>query len=659
MLYPLSYEGGPRNTIGTSSTPTAPWSPDRGDWRVGTSRWRRWPTRQNGRTMADPLALVAARLAPAFEALAGEPVDPVVRASDHADAQVNGALSLAKRIGRNPREVAQEIVDRAGLDGVVEAFEIAGPGFINVTFADSFVAEQLAAVGEDERLGVRSTPTAETVIVDYSAPNVAKEMHVGHLRTTIIGDSLVRLLEFVGDKVVRENHIGDWGTPFGMLIEHLLDEGEGEAANELAVGELDTFYRAARAKFDSDDDFKERAQLRVVALQAFDPETMRLWQRLVDESTRYFNVVYDKLGVLLTDDDLAGESRYHLLLPEVISRLDEQGLLQESDGAKVVFPDGFTNREGDPLPLIVQKRDGGFNYATSDLACVIDRVERVGATLLVYVVGAPQAQHFQMVFAVSQQAGWLRPPARAVHVGFGNVLGSDRKMFKTRSGDTVRLEDLLDEAIERASAQVEDKSPDLPAATKAAVGQGRRHRRAEVRRPLQRPRQGLRVRLGPDAVVRRQHRAVPAVRPRQDPLDPAPGRGRPGDAGRRTSPSRRTAGAGAGARRARLRRRRAGDGRDLQPPPAVHVPLRPGEHVHRVLRGVPRAAGARRGHPHQPPGAVPAHRAGARVWPRPARHRRPGAHVTDAVAADAFTDASPRRMGERVRGAVVRWGRRG
>ncbi len=306
-------------------------------------------------------------------------------------------------------------------------------------------------------------------MVDYSAPNVAKEMHVGHLRTTVIGDSIVRLLAFVGDEVIRENHIGDWGTPFGMLIEHLIDEGEARAANQLEVGQLDVFYRAARAKFEADDDFKQRAQRRVVALQAFDPETMRLWQRLVDESTRYFNVVYEKLGVLLTDDDLAGESMYHLLLPEVIRRLDEQGLLQESEGAKVVFPEGFTNRDGDPLPLIVQKRDGGFNYATSDLACVIDRVERLGASLLVYVVGAPQAQHLQMVFAVSEQAGWLRPPARAVHVAFGNVLGSDRKMFKTRSGDTVRLEDLLDEAVERAAAQVEEKSPDLPPETKAAV----------------------------------------------------------------------------------------------------------------------------------------------------------------------------------------------
>jgi arginyl-tRNA synthetase len=324
-------------------------------------------------------------------------------------------------------------------------------------------------VSADPNVGVRPTTTPETVVIDYSAPNVAKEMHVGHLRSTVIGDSLVRLREFVGDKVMRENHIGDWGTPFGMLIEHLLDEGEARHDNALQVGELGEFYRAARAKFDSDDEFKERARRRVVSLQAFDPETMQLWQRLVDESTRYFNVVYGKLGVLLTDDDVAGESMYHRLLPEVIRRLDEKGLLQESDGAKVVFPAGFTNREGEPLPLIVQKRDGGFNYGTSDLACVIDRVERLGATLLVYVVGAPQAQHLQMVFAVSEQAGWLRPPARAVHVGFGNVLGPDRKMFKTRSGDTVRLEDLLDEAVERATAQVEEKSHDLSADTKAAV----------------------------------------------------------------------------------------------------------------------------------------------------------------------------------------------
>jgi arginyl-tRNA synthetase len=421
--------------------------------------------------MADPLHTVSSLLAPVYRAVTGVDVDPVVRASDRADAQSNGALPAAKQLGRNPREVAAEVVAAAGsvLAGVATA-EIAGPGFINLTFDDAFIAAELSSAARDAHLGVRRALQPERVVVDYSAPNVAKEMHVGHLRTTIIGDALVRMLEFVGHEVIRENHIGDWGTPFGMLIEHLLDLGEAEAAKELSVGDLDGFYRQARAKFDADDEFKQRSRLRVVALQGGDPETLRLWQELVDASAAYFHAVYRKLGVLLTSADLAGESSYHPLLDEVIRRLDAAGLLQQSDGADVVFPPGFTNREGEPLPLIVRKGNGGFNYATSDLACVIDRVERVGATLMLYVVGAPQAQHFEMVWRVCEMAGWLTPPARCVHVQFGSVLGSDRKMFKTRSGDTVKLVDLIDEAVERGIAQVRSRSAELSSDEQEQVG---------------------------------------------------------------------------------------------------------------------------------------------------------------------------------------------
>ena len=421
--------------------------------------------------MADPLHTVSSLLAPVYRAVAGVDADPVVRTSDRADAQSNGVLPLAKQIGRNPRELAAEVLAGAAevLAGVATV-EVAGPGFLNLTFEDSFIEHELAVAARDPHLGVRRATTPERVVVDYSAPNVAKEMHVGHLRTTIIGDALVRMLEFVGHEVIRENHIGDWGTPFGMLIEHLLDLGETEAAQELSVGDLDGFYRQARAKFDADDDFKQRSRLRVVALQGGDPETLRLWQELVDASAAYFNTVYRKLGVLLTNADLAGESSYHPLLEEVIQRLDAAGLLQESDGADVVFPPGFTNREGEPLPLIVRKGNGGFNYATSDLACVIDRVERVGATLLLYVVGAPQAQHFEMVWKVCEMAGWLTAPARCVHVQFGSVLGSDRKMFKTRSGDTVKLVDLIDEAVDRGVAQVRERSADLSPEEQIAVG---------------------------------------------------------------------------------------------------------------------------------------------------------------------------------------------
>ncbi len=421
--------------------------------------------------MADPLHTAASLLAPAFAAVAGPQSDPVVRTSDRADAQANGALALAKQAGRNPRELASEVVAAAAasVQGVA-TLEVAGPGFINIVFSETFLAEELARVAGDERLGVRPATHVERVVIDYSAPNVAKEMHVGHLRTTIIGDALARILDFVGHEVLRENHIGDWGTPFGMLIEHLLDLGEAEAARELSVGDLDGFYRQARAKFDLDDEFKQRSRLRVVALQSGDAETLRLWRELVDASTAYFRAVYDKLGVLLTPADLAGESSYHHLLDEVLARLASAGLLTESDGADVVFVPGFTNRDGDPLPLIVRKGNGGFNYATSDLACVIDRIERRGATLLLYVVGAPQAQHFDMVWQVCQMAGWLKDPVRCVHVAFGNVLGADGKMFKTRSGDTVKLVDLLDEAIERGVAQVRQRTSDLTEAEAVEVG---------------------------------------------------------------------------------------------------------------------------------------------------------------------------------------------
>ncbi|NNE11772.1 MAG: arginine--tRNA ligase [Ilumatobacter sp.] len=411
-------------------------------------------------------------LTPVFAEIAGgsvDGVDPVVRPSDRADAQVNGALPLAKQLGTNPREIAQRVVDSGALAAVCSGLEIAGPGFVNLTFSDDFLASELRAVATDERLGVVPAAVQRRAIVDYSAPNVAKEMHAGHLRTTVIGDALVRMLEFQGDRVIRENHIGDWGRPFGMLIEHLLDIGEDVAAEGMQQGDLDGFYKAANAKFNDDASFQERARERVVRLQARDPETLALWQRLVDMSNDYFNQVYAKLGVLLTDDDLMGESRYQALLPEVHRRLDEQGLISESDGAEVVFAPGFTNRDNEPLPLIVKSSAGAFMYATSDLACVLDRVERLDADLLLYVVGAPQAQHFQMVFAVARMAGWLTEDVEAVHVPFGNVLGPDRKMLRSRTGGAVKLVELLDEAVERAAVAVADKNPDLTDDERAEV----------------------------------------------------------------------------------------------------------------------------------------------------------------------------------------------
>ncbi|MCB0966012.1 MAG: arginine--tRNA ligase [Ilumatobacter sp.] len=419
--------------------------------------------------MADPLSLVNDLLLPVFADIAGQPADPVVRPSDRADAQVNGALPLAKQLGTNPREIAQRVVDSGALANVCSDVEIAGPGFINLTFADSFLGAELGAVAVDDRLGISPDPHPRTVVIDYSAPNVAKEMHAGHLRTTVIGDALVRMLEFGGHTVIRENHIGDWGRPFGMLIEHLLDIGEDVAAEGMQQGDLDGFYKAANAKFTDDEEFQARARDRVVKLQSYDPETIALWERLVEMSTDYFNQVYDKLGVLLTDDDLMGESKYQSVMPVAYERLRAAGLIEESDGAEVVFPPGFTNRDNEPLPLIVKSRTGAFMYATSDLACVLDRVERLQADLLLYVVGAPQAQHFQMVFAVAKMAGWLTDDVDAVHIPFGSVLGDDRKMLRSRTGGAVKLVELLDEAVERAAEAVADKNPDLDDDERAEV----------------------------------------------------------------------------------------------------------------------------------------------------------------------------------------------
>ena len=420
--------------------------------------------------VADPLSIVTELLRPVFADIAGTPdVDPVVRPSDRADAQVNGALPLAKQLGTNPREIAQRVVDAGVLAEVCSDVEIAGPGFVNLTFSDEFLARQLVGVAGDDRLGIAPTSRPDTIVVDYSAPNVAKEMHAGHLRTTVIGDALARLLDFCGHEVIRENHIGDWGRPFGMLIEHLLDIGEDVAAEGMHQGDLDGFYKAANAKFTDDEAFQARARARVVLLQAHDPETIALWQRLVDMSNDYFNQVYDKLGVLLTDDDLMGESQYQSLMPKVYDELVADGLVSESEGAEVVFPPGFTNRDNEPLPLIVKSSAGAFMYATSDLACVYDRVTRLGADRLLYVVGAPQAQHFQMVFAVARMAGWLTDDVEAVHIPFGSVLGEDRKMLRSRTGGAVKLVELLDEAVERAAAAVAEKNPDLDADAQARI----------------------------------------------------------------------------------------------------------------------------------------------------------------------------------------------
>jgi arginyl-tRNA synthetase len=399
------------------------------------------------------------RLQSAFDTLE-EGADPVLRTSDRSDYQANGVMALAKRLGRTPRDVADEIVARADFAGVATV-EVAGPGFLNLTLTPEFLGTQLTQLRSDRTLGLERVAEPKTVVIDYSAPNVAKEMHVGNLRSTVIGDALARMYRFAGHNVIARNHVGDWGTPFAMLIEHLLDRDSGPGGATFSIGDLDGFYKEARTKFDDDETFKERSRARVVALQSGDPETLRLWRVIVDQSIAYLDLVYQDLGITLTPGDVVGESFYDDMLEDVVADLFADGLLVESGGALCVFPPGFTNRDGEALPLIVRKSDEGFGYAASDLAAVRDRVDNLHADEMLYVVGVPQAQHFEMVFAVARMAGWLPERVRCEHVTFGNVLGPDRKMFKSRSGETVKLASLLSEAVERADEALKARNTDL------------------------------------------------------------------------------------------------------------------------------------------------------------------------------------------------------
>ncbi|WP_131104671.1 arginine--tRNA ligase [Ornithinimicrobium sufpigmenti] len=394
--------------------------------------------------------------------------DPVLRPSQFSDIQVNAALGLAKRVGRAPRDIAAEIVGHLATDGTFEQVEISGPGFINLTLAGDWISNQVSAMAADDRLGVPRQDTQQ-VPIDYSAPNVAKEMHVGHLRTTVVGDALARTLEHLGHHVIRQNHIGDWGTPFGMLIEHLLEVGEdGEEARRLE-SDPNAFYQAARGRFESDEDFATRSRARVVSLQAGDEETLRLWDGLVELSKHYFNRIYGALGVTLTDADLAGESTYNDDLAAICAELEAAGIATVSDGALCVFLEGYSGRDGKPVPLIIRKSDGGYGYATTDLATVRHRVRALGADRILYVIGAPQALHLNMVWDTARLAGWLPQSVEVVHVQIGNVLGKDRKILRTRSGAPLRLMALLEEAVGAARAVIDEARPDLPEETRAAI----------------------------------------------------------------------------------------------------------------------------------------------------------------------------------------------
>lgn len=389
-------------------------------------------------------------------------LDPMVHTSQHADYQADAALGLAKRLKRNPREIATQVIANIESDGLIEKAELAGPGFINLFLSNQALENILTELAGDDRCGV-PLRAPQTIVVDYSAPNVAKEMHVGHLRSTIIGDACVRLMEWLGHQVIRRNHIGDWGTPFGMLIEHLLDLGEAQAAEELSVGDLNGFYKAARVKFNDSQAFQKRARDRVVALQSGDAETLRLWEILIKQSQAYFVSVYERLDVRLESDDFFGESAYNDQLQSTLAELTYKGLVVKSDGADCIFPPGFSNRDDQPLPLIVRKSDGGFGYAATDIAAIRQRNVDLESDRILYVVGAPQRQHLAMIFEVAKMAQWRTLPASAEHISFGSVLGSDGKMFASRSGETIKLADLLDEAIARARAIVDDKNPTLEA----------------------------------------------------------------------------------------------------------------------------------------------------------------------------------------------------
>ena len=377
-------------------------------------------------------------------------------------------------MNRVPREVAAEVASHLAGREELARVEVSGPGFVNLTLRDDWIAAQATGQLGDPRLGLPVADPPQTIVVDYSAPNVAREMHVGHLRTTVVGDSVVRVLELLGHAVIRANHLGDWGTQFGILLEHLIDVGEDAAYAQLAAGEINAFYQAANAKFKTDPSFAERSRRRVVALQAGDAETLRLWNTLVGDTRQYYNAVYARLGVTLTDADLAPESFYNPMLADVCDELQAAGVAVISDGALCAFPPGFASRDGAPLPLILRKSDGGYGYDTTDMAAIRYRIRDLHASRLIYVVGSEQAQHFEMVFAVARQAGWLTEGISAEHAAIGLVSGADRKRFRSRTGGSIKLIDLIDEAVGRAEEVIKDRydDPELRGKIAEAVGIG-------------------------------------------------------------------------------------------------------------------------------------------------------------------------------------------
>ncbi|THG77581.1 arginine--tRNA ligase [Pseudomonas sp. A-1] len=390
------------------------------------------------------------------------------RDKTHGDFASNIAMMLAKPAGMKPRDLAEKLIAALPVDAAISKVEIAGPGFLNFFQNSAALAERLEAALADAQLGVRKSGAAQRVVVDLSSPNLAKEMHVGHLRSTIIGDAVGRVLEFLGDTVIRQNHVGDWGTQFGMLLAYL---EENPAAAESELADLEQFYRAAKKRFDDSAEFADRARALVVRLQAGDAECLRLWQRFNDVSLSHCQAVYDRLGVKLSPADVRGESAYNADLPQIVSELQAKGLLSESDGAQCVFMDEFRNAEGNPLPVIVQKAGGGYLYATTDLAAMRYRSQTLKADRALYFVDQRQALHFQMAFEVARRAGFVHEGMDLEHMGFGTMNGADGRPFKTRDGGTVKLIDLLDEAEQRAYALVKAKNPELDEAELRGIAQ--------------------------------------------------------------------------------------------------------------------------------------------------------------------------------------------
>ncbi|EPJ3206590.1 arginine--tRNA ligase [Salmonella enterica subsp. enterica serovar Derby] len=410
-------------------------------------------------------ALLSEKVSQAMIA-AGAPADcePQVRQSakvQFGDYQANGMMAVAKKLGMAPRQLAEQVLTHLDLSGIASKVEIAGPGFINIFLDPAFLAQHVQQALTSDRLGV-TQPAKQTVVVDYSAPNVAKEMHVGHLRSTIIGDAAVRTLEFLGHNVIRANHVGDWGTQFGMLIAWL-EKQQQENAGEMALADLEGFYRDAKKHYDEDEAFAERARSYVVKLQGGDEYFREMWRKLVDITMSQNQLTYDRLNVTLTRDDVMGESLYNPMLPGIVADLKAKGLAVESEGATVVFLDEYKNKEGEPMGVIIQKKDGGYLYTTTDIACAKYRYETLHADRVLYYIDSRQHQHLMQAWTIVRKAGYVPNSVPLEHHMFGMMLGKDGKPFKTRAGGTVKLADLLDEALERARRLVAEKNPDMPA----------------------------------------------------------------------------------------------------------------------------------------------------------------------------------------------------